>query len=357
MQCSWRSGWLAATSLWIALGLASPALAGPGPCAEIRAACKNAGFAQGASASGAGLVKDCVNPILDGAAQPEGASPRLPRVEPRIVSACRAAKGMAQVTTPSAPSPQRLMAPRAHVAAGPSPARPRPTGLVAVLTYNSGQTLSLAAFDNPNISGVALQIHWADIELTQGDPQWATLDAFFTKAAASGKWVQLLVFPGFFSPSWAYPASDSARFKLQYGPGSKKDGPTPLPMPWDPTYQANWLDFMQQVASRYGANPSFAILGAAGPTSVSVEATEPNKPDDRTIWQSMGYTQTKYVGAWNAILPALASDFPSQFLTIAGAADTDSIVNINAKGDIVQGDRSRLTAGWGLGGSPPACEL
>jgi hypothetical protein len=335
MWCSWRSGWLAAASLQLAFALAPPAHAGTDACAEIRAACKNAGFVRGAGASGAGLVKDCVNPILHGAAQPDGASPRLPRVDPRIVSACRAANVTPDAATTPAPRPSRRTEQRT-LPIGPTPARPRPTGLVAVLTYRSGQPLSLAAFDNLNISGVALQIHWADIQPTEGDPQWATLDTFFAKASASGKWVQLLVFPGFFTPSWAYPATDSARFKLQYGPGSKKDGPQPLPMPWDTTYQANWLAFMQQVASRYGANPQFAILGAAGPTSVSVETTEPNKPDDRTIWKSMGYTQTRYVGAWNAVLPALAADFPGQFLTIAGRAATDSIVNIDAKGDIVK---------------------
>jgi len=334
MRCSWQPGWLLAGSLWLALGLVAPAQAGPDACAQIDAACKAAGFERGASRSGAGLVQDCVNPILQGQPQPDRASRRLPRVAPRIVSQCRAAKGMSDVVATPAPRQERLMAQRVGTSGTPS-AKLRPTGLVAVLTYQSGQTLSLAAFDNPNISGVALQIHWADIEPTEGAPQWTTLDPFFSKASASGKWVQLLVYPGFFSPSWAYPASDSALFKLQYGPGSKKDGPMPLPMPWDATYQANWLAFMQQVATRYGGNSEFAILGAAGPTSVSVEATEPNTPADRTTWQSMGYTQTKYVGAWNAIVPALAADFPGQFLTIAGAADTDSIVNIDAKGDIV----------------------
>ena len=205
-----------------------------------------------------------------------------------------------------------------------------------MLTYNSGQTLSLAAFDNPNISGVALQIHWSDIEPTAGDPQWATLDALFARASATGKWVQLFIFPGFFSPSWAYPASDSAVFPLQYGPGHKRGEALPLPMPWDATYQANWLAFMQLVAARYGDNPAFAIMGAAGPTSVSDETTEPNTSADQSTWQSMGYTQTKYVNAWSAVLPALAADFPNQYLSIEGGAGTNSIVDIDASGAIVK---------------------
>jgi hypothetical protein len=317
--------------LWIALGV--PAHAGPDPCAAIRAACRNAGFVEGASRSGNGLQQDCIDPIVQGAAQPARASRPLPHVDAATVSGCRAAKGIPGAATAPAPGSQAMIVrrPGPVVTAGTPP----PGGLVAVLTYNSGQTLSLAAFDNPNISGVALQIHWADIEPTAGAPEWATLDALFARADATHKWVQLLIFPGFFSPSWAYPASDSALFKLQYGPGSKKLGPQPLPMPWDATYQSNWLAFMKLLATRYGGDPEFAMLGAAGPTSVSVEATEPNTPADRTLWQSMGYTQTKYVGAWSAILPTLAADFPNQYLSIAGGADTDSIVNINASGTIV----------------------
>jgi hypothetical protein len=77
-------------------------------------------------------------------------------------------------------------------------------------------------------------------------------------------------------------------------------------------------------------------MGAAGPTSVSDETTEPNTPDDRTTWKSMGYTQGKYVGAWTAVLPALAADFPNQYLSLEGGAGTNSIVDIDASGNIVK---------------------
>jgi hypothetical protein len=78
-----------------------------------------------------------------------------------------------------------------------------PGGLVAVLVNKAGVPADQAPFDNPWVRGVALQIHWADLEPSEGAPDWTELDDLFAKATKSGKWVQLLVFPGFFSPPWA----------------------------------------------------------------------------------------------------------------------------------------------------------
>jgi hypothetical protein len=36
------------------------------PCKPLEAACKAAGFYQGGSSSGKGLLKDCIEPLVDG---------------------------------------------------------------------------------------------------------------------------------------------------------------------------------------------------------------------------------------------------------------------------------------------------
>jgi hypothetical protein len=53
--------------------------------------------------------------------------------------------------------------------------------------------LDLRALDNASISGVALQIHWCDIEAVAGQPDWSKLDQLFTAVESSKKWVQLLL--------------------------------------------------------------------------------------------------------------------------------------------------------------------
>src|SRR5215470_3899878 len=61
------------------------------PCAEIVAACRQAGFVPGGRRTGEGLQADCVQPIIAGAAQPRRAAKPLPQVDPQVVAACRAA--------------------------------------------------------------------------------------------------------------------------------------------------------------------------------------------------------------------------------------------------------------------------
>jgi lipoprotein-anchoring transpeptidase ErfK/SrfK len=61
-----------------------------GPCRQIRAACLNAGFIQGAAREGIGLQIHCIMPIMQARAQPLTARRPLPKVDPQTVADCRA---------------------------------------------------------------------------------------------------------------------------------------------------------------------------------------------------------------------------------------------------------------------------
>ena len=80
--------------LVVALGAAcaaqSASAQGQGPCAQIRAACEQAGFARGAAKEGNGIQVDCLRPIMLGTPQPRRASIPLPQVDPQLVEACKA---------------------------------------------------------------------------------------------------------------------------------------------------------------------------------------------------------------------------------------------------------------------------
>jgi len=212
----------------------------------------------------------------------------------------------------------------------------KPEGLVAVLTNTPGQPLDLSVLSNPSISGAALQIHWRDIEPAEGRLDWTTLDSLIWGAEQSGKWVQLLIFPGFFTPRWALKGVDTARFAIQYGPG--KGTVLRLPMPWDSVYLGRWTAFLHLLSVRYGESAALRVIAAGGPTSVSDETTMPSTPQDRIKWQSKGYTQSKYVAAWTTVLTAYAHDFPNQYVSLAGGAGTDSIVGIDDLGKIARGN-------------------
>jgi hypothetical protein len=211
-----------------------------------------------------------------------------------------------------------------------------PNGLVVVIENKPQQNrLNLKALENPYIRGVALQIHWSDLEPIEGSPDWSKLDQLFAAAETSPKWVQLLLFPGFFSPPWALVGVQTQSFPLQYGPG--KGSLAKLPMPWDDLYLRRWFSFVKKLSERYGTNPAFRIIAASGPTSVSAEYTLPGKPEDVPIWLSLGYTPGKYIAAWQKTLQFYAAAFSNQYVSVSMGFG----LNINDRGKLDGRERKR----------------
>jgi hypothetical protein len=64
-----------------------------GPCGEVKAVCRRAGFVSGGARAGIGLALDCVRPIIEGRPQPARAIRPLPQINPRLIAACRASLG------------------------------------------------------------------------------------------------------------------------------------------------------------------------------------------------------------------------------------------------------------------------
>ncbi len=209
----------------------------------------------------------------------------------------------------------------AAVAQQPAPQRASgdpavPSGLVVVIENKPQQVrLDLRALANPFMSGVALQIHWSDIEPAPGKPDWSKLDQLFAAADSSRKWVQLLIFPGFFSPAWALEGVETEQFAIQYGPGNGTV--MSLPMPWDKVYLTRWFAFLKQLSDRYGTSPAFRVIAADGPTSVSAEATLPSSPEAIRKWQKDSYRPSKYVEAWQTVFQVYAGDFPNQLVSLS----------------------------------------
>jgi hypothetical protein len=86
----------------VACALTSSAMAEPGACGEIKAACRNAGFVIG-GAKGDRLVLDCFNPIVQGTPLAGGASRQLPNIPAQLVDDCRAAQAGAGGAAPPGP--------------------------------------------------------------------------------------------------------------------------------------------------------------------------------------------------------------------------------------------------------------
>jgi hypothetical protein len=108
-------------------------------------------------------------------------------------------------------------------------------------------------------------------------------------------------------------------------------------MPWDRVYLNRWFAFLKQLSDRYAKSPAFRMVAAAGPTSVSVEMTLPQRPKDLKTWQNDSYTPRKYIEAWQEVFQAYAADFPNQFISLA----VGNALNINDRGRITPGEGAR----------------
>jgi len=60
-----------------------------GPCAQIRAACTQAGFVPNGANMGVGIVVDCIRPIIAGTPQRSRATRPLPQIDLQVAVACK----------------------------------------------------------------------------------------------------------------------------------------------------------------------------------------------------------------------------------------------------------------------------
>jgi hypothetical protein len=190
----------------------------------------------------------------------------------------------------------------------------------AIDAHRAGQLFDtsnpvLNAYSNPNTSGLTFRTSWADVEPEDGKFDFGKIDTVFASAEKNGKWVELVLIPGFGTPSWAMRGVQAGSFAIPYGPGN--GALLPLPVPWDQTYLSRWFTFLKVVADRYGGKPSFRKIAAAGPTCVSAEMSLPDSPNDIVQWEKLGYTTQKYINAWKQTFSVYSSTFPHQYFSLA----------------------------------------
>ena len=185
--------------------------------------------------------------------------------------------------------------------------------------------------DNPAVEGIAAAIGWDSISLENPglDPrhpaaaayQWNSVDDVFIAVdrwnrkhpKETPKTIQLIMVPGFASPSWLWtdiqnrgcgpntpncsascdPLFMSPRpagvdlshcgyttifFRVEGEPQVQ----LPLPLPWNPVYKSDWGIFLETLNDRIQEEPSsleFVSIEMAGPTASSTEMILPTQAD------------------------------------------------------------------------------
>ncbi len=225
----------------------------------------------------------------------------------------------------------------------PSVSTDMPSGISAVNLIDAARVgklfdtsnPTLNAYANPNTSGLTFRTSWADVEPEEGKFDFSKIDTILANAEKNGKWVRLILVPGFGTPGWALQGVQSGMFSIQYGPGGGKV--KTLPIPWDRVYLNRWFAFLKQLSARYGKSPALRLVAATGPTSVSDEFTLPNSQQDLKTWQRDSYTPSKWIGAWQKVFQVYAADFPNQYVSLSFGGG----LPINDQGKIDARERSR----------------
>ncbi len=193
-----------------------------------------------------------------------------------------------------------------------------------------GGSVPDAVLANPNVDGIALLYLWGQIEPSEGQFRWDSIDAQVARVKENGKVYSLGVTPGVNTPQWVYHAG-AEFFEFRW---DKPWGPKPctmvrFPVPWDKVYLKKWQAFVRELGARYAHDPQLVLLKIQGVNAQTPEFLLPHdRPgagarlvscapgDEVAEWQRMGYRPSKVVGAWKVSAKAFGKAFANQDLAI-----------------------------------------
>jgi hypothetical protein len=155
---------------------------------------------------------------------------------------------------------------------------------------------------NPSVQGVALRTQWSKIQPTEDAFDWSYLDQGVALAAQYNKKISILITAGVTSPDWIY---DEGAQKFMV---TTVAGPImPMPLPWDPVFQAKWGNVIRAFAARYNGNPQLAyiVMGGSGRRAESYFVFT---PEDQETFDSIGG-----LPAWQAGVQWIIDEYSRNF--------------------------------------------
>jgi PKD repeat protein len=189
--------------------------------------------------------------------------------------------------------------------------------------------VAAGVLSDPNVDGVALRPTWDAIETGNGVYNWSYLDSQIAAAAQAGKKVAISVSAGVNTPAWVYASGVPSFSFVRNGVAGT------IPVPYNPTYLAEWTQFVQALGARYGNNPAVTRVLITGINENTPETMLPNTSGDTTNWVNAGYTRTKIENAWQTIADAFAKAFPTKKIVLSVVPA--HFPPIDANGNVISG--------------------
>jgi hypothetical protein len=209
---------------------------------------------------------------------------------------------------------------------------------------------------NPDIDGSSQAYKWNTLEPSKGAFDWSRLDSDLKRAQTAAKRISLGIDTGALAPAWAKPQALSFIISPHQGKfalGQK----VVIPIPWDPTYEANVRDLADAVAAHLHSTGLYGVVAQVKLTGITEETEETRMPaegpipvssldgssvantfttDATAVWHSHGYTRTLVENAWKTMAGYWAAAFPDKTLALPTIMSA-GFPNIDANGVVLPG--------------------
>lgn len=166
-------------------------------------------------------------------------------------------------------------------------------------------------------TGVTLYFGWSAVEPAPGVYDFSRVISSITRAQSAGKLVNLAILPGMWSPQFIL--ADGTISQMDYvvqddytGSGQAINASSPVP--WDPTYQASFVDMVQHLGESLKGFHLNSIAVTGGSNVNGLEMLAVGSDAELT---SIGFNKTSYEAGWKEDIDAYAAAFPDTILTLA----------------------------------------
>lgn len=209
---------------------------------------------------------------------------------------------------------------------------------------------SRLALSNRYVDGIYLRFDWRDIEPRAGQYAWDVIDRQLALVQQARKKASVSIRAGAYSPDWLRRLG--AEFiHTKVAPERQKDFCEDLnvPVPWDATFLAQWVEFIKAFGQRYHTHPAISSIKITGISYRTSETSLPHKQgetkrsvregkvcqftDDIKSWKEKGYSTTKVTNAYKTILGVFATAFPHHPLVLMSGSSAFPPLGANGEND------------------------
>jgi len=203
---------------------------------------------------------------------------------------------------------------------------------VRIFACNVSATRVGAVLSNPYVTGISSRFSWAAIEPRPGEYRWAPIDRTLALARRAGKKAMIRVIAGIYTPAWVDRRVATITFSNRYlYNASNYPSTVEMPIPWRRAYLRRWKRFLRDFGARYNDNPTIYSVQMAGGGFIG----EMTLPTAVNTWLSRGYTDAKYVRAWERIIAAYRRRFPNTHTNLDITEPFGSLLDTNVVKPVV----------------------